>query len=199
MKIICLQANWAKYSCSSYMILGDWNRIEDVNTLIDAGVDGFVLKEIGRLSTGVGKRPVEQLVLTHGHFDHCSGAQAIKEKYACQIYGFSPQQPIDQLLQEGQTILCGDRNFTVIHTPGHSGDSICLYCAEEETLFSGDTQLFIKSPGGSYTEEFVNSLKKISNLRVAVVYPGHGEPIWGNVREMINNSLRNVLLSQINP
>ena len=43
MKIIPLKKNDKIYSCNSYLILGDWNRVEDVNTLIDPGIDGFVL------------------------------------------------------------------------------------------------------------------------------------------------------------
>ena len=120
MKIVCLKSNVAQYSCNSYLILGNWNRLEDINTLIDAGVDGFVLDEIAKLSTGVGKRPVEQLILTHEHFDHCAGAKFIKKKYSCLTLGFSSQKPIDQVVREGQILRCGDRDFEVIHTPGHS-------------------------------------------------------------------------------
>jgi len=199
MKVICLNSSLAQYSCNSYLILGSWNRLEDVNTLIDAGVDGFVLDEIAGLATGVGKTPVEQLILTHGHFDHCAGTKFIKKKYSCLTLGFSSQKPVDQVVSEGQILRCGDRDFEVIHTPGHSGDSICLYCEEDETLFSGDTQLLIKLPGGCYTEEFVQSLEKLGSRRITVVYPGHGLPFRGNVREMIGATLRNVYQSQVNP
>ncbi|MDR3592532.1 MAG: MBL fold metallo-hydrolase [Negativicutes bacterium] len=198
MKVVCLKANLDQYSCSSYLILGDWNRLEDVNTLIDAGVDGFVLAEIAGLSTGVGKRPVEQLILTHGHFDHCAGAKFIKRKYSCLTLGFSSQKPVDQTVRDGQILRCGDHDFEVIHTPGHSGDSICLYCEKEAVLFSGDTQLVIRTPGGCYTEEFVESLERLGRRRIIAVYPGHGTPLRGNVGAMIADTLRNVHKSQIN-
>ena len=55
MKIISLKKSDTVYSCNSYLILGDWNRIEDINTVIDPGTDGFILDEIEHLSTGVGK------------------------------------------------------------------------------------------------------------------------------------------------
>jgi glyoxylase-like metal-dependent hydrolase (beta-lactamase superfamily II) len=199
MKVVCLKANPSQYSCNSYLILGDWNRLDDVNTLIDAGVDGFILDEIAGLSTGVGKTPVEQIILTHSHFDHCAGTKFIKKKHSCRTLGFSAQKPVDKVVREGQILRCGDRDFEVIHTPGHSSDSICLYCAEEETLFSGDTQLTVKTPGGCYTEEYVHSLEKIRDRRISVVYPGHGLPLTGTVREMIGETLRNVYRSQINP
>lgn len=197
MKVVCLESHPVQYSCSSYLILGEWNRIQDVNTLIDAGVDGFLLDEIARLSTGIGKKAVDQLILTHGHFDHHAGARFVKEKYSCKIYGFSPLEIVDEILTDGQTIRCGDQDLEVIHTPGHSNDSICLYCKKQEILFSGDTPLFIKTIGGSYTGEFVKSLEKISKRRVSIVYPGHGSPITGRIGEMIGNTLENVYKSQI--
>jgi len=197
MKVVCLKSHPSQYSCSSYLILGEWNRLQDVNTLIDAGVDGFVLEEIAGLSTGIGKRAVEQMVLTHGHFDHCAGAKAVKERYHCPVLGFSDQDVIDQTLYDGQILRCGDRDFEVIHTPGHSSDSICLYCPEQKVLFSGDTPLFIKTPGGSYTESFITALEKIARRSISIVYPGHGSPISGKIDERIRNSLQNVYKSQI--
>ena len=197
MKVVCLEPHPAQYSCSSYLILGEWNRIQDVNTLIDAGVDDFVLNEIAGLSTGIGKKAVEQLILTHGHFDHHAGAKFVKEKYCCKVYGFSPLEIVDEILTDGQTIRCGDQDMEVIHTPGHSNDSICLYCKKQEILFSGDTPLFIKTIGGSYTEEFVKALENISKRKISKVYPGHGLPIMERVGELISDTLRNVYQSQI--
>ncbi|MDR3560080.1 MAG: MBL fold metallo-hydrolase [Negativicutes bacterium] len=197
MRVVCLKTNPHQYSCKSYLILGNWNKIEDVNTLIDPGVDGYILPEIAGLSTGFGKKPVEQMILTHGHFDHCSGAKAVKAKHSCLIYGYSSLNAVDIPVIDGQIMRCGDRDLEVLYTPGHSNDSICLYCEEEKILFSGDTQLLIKTPGGLYTEAFIKSLEKIASRQIAKVYPGHGAAIVGNVREMIADSLRNIYQSQI--
>ena len=73
MKVISLKRHPKAYSCNAYLVLGSWNRLEDMNTLVDVGIDGFVIDEIERISTGCGKKPVEQVVLTHGHFDHAGG------------------------------------------------------------------------------------------------------------------------------
>lgn len=197
MKVVCLKQHPTLYSCSSYLILGDWNRIQDVNTLIDPGVDGFVLEEIAGLSTGIGKKAVDQMILTHGHFDHHAGAKFVKDKYSCRTYGFSPRDSADETLKHGQMIRCGDQYLEVFHTPGHSYDSICLYCKKQEILFSGDTPLFIKTIGGSYTEEFVKSLEEIASLRISVVYPGHGLPVRNKVGEKLSDTLRNLYQSQI--
>jgi glyoxylase-like metal-dependent hydrolase (beta-lactamase superfamily II) len=68
LKIIPLKPNPKTYTCLSYLVLGEWNRLEDVNTLVDVGVDGYILDQIGAINTGVGKTHIEQVVLTHNHY-----------------------------------------------------------------------------------------------------------------------------------
>jgi hydroxyacylglutathione hydrolase len=85
---------------------------------------------------------------------------------------------VDRLLVEGDRI--GD--LTVIHTPGHTPGSLCLYHDGEEVLISGDTLFTHGSfgrydlPGGSLPA-LRDSLKKLSGYPVRGVYPGHGEPV----------------------
>ena len=80
MKIIPLKKSDKIYSCNPYLILGDWNHVEDLNTVIDPGTDDFILDEIAHLSAGLGKVAVEQILLTHNHFDHAGGMMALKER-----------------------------------------------------------------------------------------------------------------------
>lgn len=165
MRVFPLKKNPQLYTCAVYLVLGDWNRLEDVNTLIDVGTDGFILKELEGFATGVGKRRVERVVMTHSHFDHVGGLAEIQARYHSEAWSFSPFSPmVRQLqvdaqadrtfiptvrkLQDGMIMRIGDRDFTVMHTPGHSTDSICLYCPGEQVLFSGDTPLNIMTPGG---------------------------------------------------
>jgi len=90
------------------------------------------------------------------------------------------------------TVEIGDRTGVILHTPCHSNDSICIYCEEEKILFSGDTPLNIKTPGGSYAPEFINMLEKLAGLEIKMIYSGHDEPLEYNVRETILNTLKNV-------
>jgi glyoxylase-like metal-dependent hydrolase (beta-lactamase superfamily II) len=197
LKTICLESNPKIYSCRSYLVLGSWNRLDDINTLVDIGADSYVINQIGKSSTGVGKRPVEQVIVTHGHFDHAGGLGPVIEKYKPLVLANARIDGVGRIISDGDVLRLGDRNFEVIHTPGHSNDSICLYCAEEKVLFSGDTPLQIRTPGGSYSKGFVKSLEKIASRDIKIIYSGHDMPITENVAVMIRNTLTNVNRSKV--
>src|SRR5689334_12024196 len=127
MRIKPLARSDKTYSCYSYLILGDWNHIGDLNTIVDPGTDDFILDEIERMSTGCGKVPVGQVILTDNHFDHAGAVKAIKKRYKARVLAFSEGPWVDELLSDGQFIKAGDDILEVLHTPGHSSDSICLY------------------------------------------------------------------------
>ena len=193
MKVIPLKSNPNSYSCKAYLVIGSWNRLEDVNTLVDVGIDGFIIHEIERISTGCGKNPVEQVVLTHSHFDHASGLAAIVDKYHPKVYAFTKIDGVHDLLDDGDMIRMGDRYFDVLHTPGHSNDSICFHCSQDKVLFAGDMPLRILTSNGTFISEYVTALERIAQLSVERIYSGHDSPVTTNARQMIGNTLANVL------
>ena len=131
MKILPLAKNPGIYSCNAYMVLGDWNRIDDANTLIDIGSDGYVLYGISALSTGVGKRRVEKVIFTHSHFDHAAGLKAVEKAFHPEVLAFNKFAGVSKVLIHGQLVKCGDEYFEVIHVPGHSMiRSVCIVRAE---------------------------------------------------------------------
>ena len=77
MKVVPLRSPEPIYSGWSYLLLGEWNRLEDVNTLIDTGTDGSIVDLLPEIYTGVGKRQVDLVLLTHSHFDHAGGVSRI--------------------------------------------------------------------------------------------------------------------------
>ncbi len=95
---------------------------------------------------------------------------------------------VTRILKDGELLVLGDRYFEVIYTPGHSQDSICLYCQQERILFSGDTPLNIKTDGNSFTEDYYESISKLAELKIKTIYPGHGEPILVNAEKMIHHT-----------
>ena len=143
---------------------------------------------------------VKYILLTHCHFDHILAAQDVKKKtngliVAClaeknnlnnssiNMTGRFTRTPLtleaDIYVSEGDTLTSEEYTFAVLETPGHSSGSMCIYCASEKILFSGDT-LFRCSigrsdfPTGDYNS-LISSIKtKLYTLPKSTrVYPGH--------------------------
>jgi len=140
-----------------------------------------------------------KILLTHTHWDHIADVAPLKKQTGATVYvhpldvpnleqpgadGLPFWIPIegvnpDFFLNEGDLISIGNISIRVIHTPGHSSGSVCLYCAEENILFSGDT-LFAGTIGNlsfptSQPDLMWPSLAKLRQLPPqTIVYPGHG-------------------------
>jgi glyoxylase-like metal-dependent hydrolase (beta-lactamase superfamily II) len=102
--------------------------------------------------------------------------------------------PATRLVDEGDGIDLGDRVFEVLHLPGHSPGSMGLWEAASGTLFSGDAvydgPLLDELPG-SDIPRYVETMKQLKELPVAVVHAGH-EPSFGRerLRELAEAYLR---------
>lgn len=198
MKIINITEKSKIYTANVFYILGNWNRIEDANTLVDVGRDPAVIKRIMDIQSGLGKKKLCQVVLTHCHYDHASLLPHIRQIFSPVVYAASPYlEGVDHLIKDGETIKIGDEIFELIHTPGHSSDSICLYCESEGVLFAGDTPVSIRSSDEIYEQSFIEALEKLSLKDIRKIYPGHGDPITGDCRTMIHTSLENARRAQL--
>lgn len=177
------------------MVLGDWNKLSDVNTLIDTGIDDKIIEHIMELSTGVGKKRVEQVILTHNHFDHTGGLKAIVEQFHPRVWALGNLSVPADTLQRQQIIPIGDSEGLIFTVSEHSSDSVSIYLPQEGWLFSGDTPLDIKTSEGSYTPHFGEYLEMLLSISIRVIFPGHGPAIDQNVTEMLRRSLENVKMS----
>ncbi len=189
MRIVMLENSGQLYTSQVYLVLGDASRLEDVNTLVDVGQDPAILASVEQAPTGVGKWPVEQVVLTHGHSDHSALLPRVREAFHPKVLAFSPNiDGVDCLLRDGDTIRMGDGDFEVIHTPGHSSDSICLYNEAEGVLFAGDSPLLIASPEETHEAGFLAALEKLCARDVRAIYFGHGAPLTERCNERLRES-----------
>ncbi|ETR74103.1 MAG: beta-lactamase domain-containing protein [Candidatus Magnetoglobus multicellularis str. Araruama] len=197
LKIFNLTENSNMYTSNVYFVLGTWNAIDDMNTLVDVGRDPQVIDAILQTHTGLGKPKVNQVILTHTHYDHASMLPQIKQRFRPSVYAYSRfLDGVDYHLTDQENLRLGDQVCEVIYSPGHSHDSICVYCETDGILFCGDTPVVIYTQDGSYEKGFIHALNVISKKDVQIIYPGHGKPINKNCNELIQQTLRNVRKSK---
>jgi hydroxyacylglutathione hydrolase len=140
------------------------------------------------------------IINTHGHFDHVADNVALKAASGAQIAAHPgdadrlanpqsvlfqlpfeiPPSQIDHLLQEGSAITIGDITLRILHTPGHTPGSICVYDEPHAMLWTGDT-LFAGTYGrtdlhGGDEAQMFASLTRLAALPPDTrVFPGHGD------------------------
>jgi glyoxylase-like metal-dependent hydrolase (beta-lactamase superfamily II) len=174
------------YSSNVYFLLGDWSKIDDVNTLIDVGADPAVMEFIAGAPTGVGKRKVDLVILTHHHYDHTVMLPAIKAAHSPTVAAWGrAADGADLPLTDGQRVHVADDWIEVIHTPAHTDDSICLYSEATRALFVGDTPILIQSDDSEYSPEFAEAVARIAARPVDAIYFGHGDPLTEGCNERL--------------
>ena len=206
-----LSVGWLQCNCS---IFGDREGGEAI--VIDPG------DEIERILAVLRRHRLKLtlIAITHAHIDHIGGARKLKQATGAPVYlheadlwlaqalpqqaqmiglpeGEAPEalDAPDALLREGDTVRVGPATGSILHSPGHTEGSVCLYFPDaggSKKLFAGDT-LFQGSigrtdlPGGD-TDQILRSLqtKLLALDDDTVVVPGHG-PLTTIGRERAEN------------
>lgn len=97
------------------------------------------------------------------------------EPYCSKCYSVK-RAPATRLLEDGDVIDLGDRQFEIIHTPGHSPGGIALYEKATEILFSGDILYdgpLIEDTYHSNADDYLASMERLLTLKVRLVHGGH--------------------------
>src|SRR5947207_2361395 len=115
-----------------------WLLDGDVPALVDAGVGAPA--HIGELAAALGGRPLGRVLVTHGHPDHASGVPALRIRWpAIEAWKWTAaDEPDWRALADGERLRAGDRDLTVIHTPGHAPDHVCFFDESTRDLYAGD-------------------------------------------------------------
>lgn len=186
-------------NCNSYLIEGAFR------ILIDPGHQHLFSGLRNSLdSMGIGLEDIDLIIATHIHPDHIEAVQTFSSlstmvtiheeeyRYFKETISRYPQFEFDFFLAEG-ALKAGGAELEVIHTPGHSPGSICIYWPSHKALFAGDV-IFEQGvgrtdlPGGS-GDQLKKSIKRLSSLDVELLLPGHGNIIRGKEAVARNFSL----------
>lgn len=177
---------------------------DDDVLLVDPGPDGHP-EHLEAVAAEIGERRVDKILVTHRHRDHTGAAAAFAEHFGAPVRGFSaaqcrpgPDGAAVSPLADGEILDVGGRPVEVLHTPGHTSDSICLWLAPEPSatgpdtdadtepdagpdtgaMLTGDTILgrgttMLDFPDGTLTD-YLHSLHRLSTFGAAAVLPAHG-------------------------
>jgi glyoxylase-like metal-dependent hydrolase (beta-lactamase superfamily II) len=126
----------------------------------------------------------QAVVITHSHQDHSGGASALAHRLDVPLLSFgSPFHHNDtlQLVLQLSTFNFQPSTLTVLHTPGHTPDHLCLWWAEPRLLFAGDLvagqgTVLIIPPAGDMAA-YLDSLRAMLALSPQAILPGHGPVI----------------------
>ena len=158
--------------------------------LVDAGVTPMAVSRY--------RDRIKKIILTHCHYDHTAYVKEIAHMCNAEVYihhldssglvedkkslsmNFASHSPgiiPDHTVKNGDLI----DDLIVIHTPGHTPGSICLFNEASGDLMSGDTVFTdggfgrFDFPGGD-RNALVRSIDLLCTLEINGLYPGHGEP-----------------------
>lgn len=155
-----------------------WLMDGDEPTLVDAG---GAPEHLAALAAYLGARPLDRVLVTHGHLDHAGGVPALRERWPGVV---AMKHPVPGesgwvALADGDVVRAGDSSLAVLHTPGHAPDHICFWHAESGALFAGDmviagTTVMIPAGRGGSVRDYLRSLDRLIALGPRVIYPGHG-------------------------
>lgn len=161
--------------------------LDGTNTYVLSTSAGNVVVDPGpllddHLETVAGLGPVAVVLLTHGHLDHAEASGRFHEMTGAPTLARDPKLCIDAdpLVADGARVDVPDLEIRVLHTPGHTADSVCFEVADgaAHAVLTGDTILgrgttVVAHPDGRLGP-YLESLRRLRSMSGVLVLPGHG-------------------------
>ena len=166
-------------AANAYLFLG--KRV----ALVDCGSEESQRDLVGALhKLEIKRESISIVVLTHEHAGHAGGsasfpdATLVAHSFAGAKLRHADARAPDIELSEGAAIHLGGFSFDVLHAPGHTSGSMCLYERARALIVSGDT-VFARGTVPVVTDsgssgELLQSLERLGSLRARLLLPGHG-------------------------
>ena len=191
------------HACNPGPITGDgnwtWLISGRVPTLIDAGTGDP--RYLDALERALGDARLAQVLVTHSHPDHASGAAAVAERFGPARFLKMPWSDRDvrwnvpwSPLHDGDRIDLGDTSLVAVHTPGHAPDHLCFWHEETRSLFCGDlaiqgSTVWIPARLDGDMAAYIASLQRVLALEPERMYPAHG-PVIDEPQKLLRSYLK---------
>lgn len=176
-----LAADVEAFTSNVFLVTGDRT------ALVDTGANFDAVSAIEDRVDGL-----DTVVLTHTHRDHVGNVDAVRSAFGVETVGYDPSHPaVDTEL--GGTVRLGDHDYTVLHTPGHKDDHVCLYAPEAKVCFAGDLVFAGGSFGRTDLEEgnretLIRSIDRLLDVvdpDLAELHTGHGPSVTDGAYETV--------------
>ena len=154
------------------------------------------------LSAGAGR--IRWIACTHTHFDHAPAAARLKTLTGAAVAAMGApltdhdcRLDPDRHLASEDLIQCEGVSLQAIHTPGHASNHVCFLLGSNGMLFTGDhimqgSTVVIWPPDGNM-RSYLESLRRLLELDIRVLAPGHGyliESPHAEIGRLIQHRLR---------
>jgi glyoxylase-like metal-dependent hydrolase (beta-lactamase superfamily II) len=158
-----------------------------VPTLIDAGTGDA--RHLSALEAALAGQRLQQVLVTHAHPDHASGAPALAARFPDVRWFKMPWPERDTrwavpwtALADGDVVDAGDTSLVAVHTPGHAPDHLCFWHQATRIMFVGDlaakgTTVYIPPTIGGDLSAYLASLERVRALQPRTLLPAHGPPV----------------------
>ena len=158
-----------------------------VTTLVDAGTGDA--RHLEALAGALDGTALAQVLVTHAHGDHSSGALALRDRFPGVRFrkmpwpGRDAKWPVDwDPIVPGELIEAGDGALTALHTPGHAPDHLCFWDEDGRSLYCGDlaqggATVWIPFELRGDLSDYLASIESVLRLAPARLLPSHGPVI----------------------